>query len=105
MKNNHSENRNNTKSFGVRKDKDGVMFTAFYPQAQTVKIAGDFNNWQPENTPMKKYRKEGVWKAKIPLGQGTHRYRYVVDDRWQKDPNNEAAEPNPYNELNSLVSL
>jgi 1,4-alpha-glucan branching enzyme len=101
-----SKRTNTSNSLGVRKDKNGVMFTAHFEQAQNVQIAGDFNNWQPQKNPMKKYRKEGIWKARISLSRGsTYRYRYVVDGNWQHDPNNEAVEPNPYNELNSLVTV
>jgi len=106
IRTNERKKRNTSQTFGIRKDKDGVMFTAFFDKASSVQIAGDFNGWQPEKNPMKKFRKEGVWKAKIPLSQGgTYRYRFVVDGQWQQDPHNDAVEPNPYNELNSLVTV
>jgi len=101
----NTENQKTSESFGIRKDKDGVMFTAFYPEAKTVQIASDFNDWQPERNPMKRYRSAGVWKLKIPLPKGNYRYRYVVDGRWQQDPYNDAVEPNPYSEFNSLVQV
>lgn len=90
---------------GIRQSKDGVTFTAFYPGANTVQIAGDFNNWQPAQTPMKKSGRNGIWKVKLPLNAGTHRYRYVVDGHWQQDPYNDAAEPNSYGEFNSVIQI
>jgi 1,4-alpha-glucan branching enzyme len=92
-------------SCGIRQFKDGVTFTVIFPDANTVRIAGDFNNWQPEKTPMKKFRKDGLWKVKLPLNAGIYRYRLVVDGLWQQDPYNTATESNPYGELNSVVQV
>jgi 1,4-alpha-glucan branching enzyme len=92
-------------SCGVHQFKDGVTFTAIFPDANVVQLAGDFNNWQPEQTPMKKIRKDGLWKVKLPLSVGTYRYRLVVDGHWQQDPYNKATESNPYGELNSVVQV
>ena len=92
-------------SCGIRQFKDGVTFTGLFPDANAVQLAGDFNNWRPEQTPMKKFRKNGLWKVKLPLDAGTYRYRLVVDGHWQHDPYNEATENNPYGELNSVVQV
>lgn len=93
------------KSCGISQTKDGVIFTAFYPEASSVQLAGDFNDWQPEKTPMKKISKEGVWNTKLRLTSGTHSYRFVVDGHWQQDPCNDAVEPNSYGEYNSVVNV
>jgi 1,4-alpha-glucan branching enzyme len=90
--------------YGVRQVDDGVIFAAYYPTAGSVQIAGDFNNWQPQQTPMRQIS-DGVWKVKLPLSAGSYRYRLVVDGQWQQDPNNEATEPNPYGELNSVLQV
>ena len=89
---------------GPRQAGNAVIFTASYPQAKTVQIAGDFNNWQPAKTPMTKAG-DGTWQASISLAKGTHRYRFVVDGRWQHDPHNNMTEPNPYGELNSVLKV
>lgn len=92
-------------SCGVRQFKDGVTFTVLFPDANVVQLAGDFNNWQPEQAPMKKFRKDGLWKIKLPLKVGVYRYRLVVDGLWQQDPYNTVTESNPYGELNSIVQV
>jgi chromosome partitioning protein len=98
-------NRTGTAEFyGVRQVADGVIFSAYYPTASTVQIAGDFNNWQPQQTPMRQVS-DGVWKVKLPLSAGSYRYRLVVDGQWQQDPNNGATEPNQYGELNSVLQV
>jgi 1,4-alpha-glucan branching enzyme len=90
---------------GIKQLKNSVVFTAFYPSARTVQIAGDFNNWQPQQNPMEKIKDKGYWQAKLPLAKGTYRYRLVVDGQWQQDPNNSNSEPNPYGGLNSVLSI
>ena len=91
--------------YGVRQLEDAVMFATLYPRATSVQVAGDFNNWQPEQAPMKKVGNNGLWQIKLPIGKGRYRYRLVVDGQWQQDPYNEATEPNPYGELNSVLEV
>jgi len=91
--------------YGVRQNQGQVEFVALYPQAQTVQLAGDFNNWQPERSPLDLTGHQGRWKVSLPLPAGRYHYRYVVDGRWQQDPYNEQTEQNPYGELNSVVEV
>jgi len=77
----------------------------FIQGARTVQIAGDFNNWQPEQTPLTKVADNGVWQIKLPMTKGKYRYRLVVDGHWQQDPYNETTELNPYGELNSVLEV
>jgi len=98
-------NVDSSQCYGVCQVDGGVMFTALFPQARVVQVAGDFNNWQPEKTPMRKVKINGLWQVKLPLTAGTYRYRLVVDGQWMRDPHNKAAEPNPYGELNSVLHI
>ena len=93
------------KLYGISKVRGGVVFTAFYPSASTVCVAGDFNGWQPKLAPMKKIDDKGDWQIKLPLTPGSYRYRFVVDGHWQHDPHNPDTEPNPYGELNSVLKV
>ncbi len=91
--------------YGVNQIKDAVVFVTLYPRANTVQIAGDFNNWQPAKTQMQKVSSNGVWQTKIKLPAGRYHYRLVVDGQWQQDPYNEMTESNPFGELNSVVEV
>jgi len=91
--------------YGVSQINDAVVFVTLYPRAQIVQIAGDFNNWQPENAPMQKVGDTGVWQTKMNLPQGRYRYRLVVDGQWQQDPYNEVTELNPFGGFNSVLEI
>lgn len=91
--------------YGVRQMPEGVLFVAKFPKAQDVRIAGDFNNWVPEKTPMLHADGPDTFRALIRLEPGRYRYRLVVDGQWQTDPNNQAYEPNPFGGMNSVVEV
>jgi chromosome partitioning protein len=91
--------------YGVTQINDTAVFVTLYPRARQVQIAGDFNNWQPELTPMEKAGDSGVWQTKMHLAAGRYRYRLVVDGQWQQDPYNELTEQNPFGGLNSVLEV
>jgi len=91
--------------YGVNQINDAVVFVTLYPRAETVQIAGDFNNWQPAKNQMEKVGSSGVWQSKLKLPAGKYRYRLVVDGQWQQDPYNELTESNPFGGFNSVVEV
>ncbi|MCK4914299.1 MAG: AAA family ATPase [Planctomycetes bacterium] len=91
--------------YGVSQINEAIAFVTFYPLADTVQIAGDFNNWQPEKTTMQKVGESGVWQADMKMPSGKYRYRLVVDGQWQQDPYNENAEANPFGGFNSVLEV
>jgi chromosome partitioning protein len=91
--------------YGVNQIDDALVFVSLYPRASSVQIAGDFNNWQPSKTPMKRVGDSGIWQTKLKLPQGKYRYRLVVDGQWQQDPYNERTEVNPFGEYNSILEV
>ena len=90
--------------YGVKQTGDQVTFVAMYPHAKSVAIAGEFNGWNPDNTPLEK-ADNGRWVARMNLDSGSYQYRYVVDGRWQQDPHNGNSVENEFGEMNSLVEL
>lgn len=91
--------------YGTRQVDDAVMFVTLYPRANSVQIAGDFNNWQPDKTQLTKVNGNGAWQIKLPMAKGKYRYRLVVDGIWQQDPYNETTELNPFGEMNSVLEV
>ena len=56
------------------------------PAAQQVYVAGSFNGWKPDTTPLMALG-NGRWKGDLKLGPGRHEYLFVVDGQWRPDPN------------------
>lgn len=54
--------------------------------ARKIYLAGDFNNWEFESTPLKK-QKDGSLATTLDLQTGSeYQYRYVLDgERWEND--------------------
>lgn len=90
--------------YGVRQEGDVIVFRTKQPQAIEVQIAGDFNDWMPHTTPMRRLS-DGDYEARLRLPQGRYRYRLVVDGRWSHDLNNPRLETNEYGELNSIAEV
>jgi len=88
--------------YGVTQTNEAAVFVTLYPRAGQVH---DFNNWQPEESPMEKISDSGIWQTKMNLAAGRYRYRLVVDGQWQQDPYNEMTEANPFGGLNSVVEV
>ena len=90
--------------YGVHQFDKSVKFISLYPRAKAVQIAGDFNNWQPQQTIMTP-AKDGKWELALELAPGKYRYRMVVDGQWQQDPYNGNVETNPFGEYNSILEV
>ncbi|HVM61102.1 MAG TPA: glycogen-binding domain-containing protein [Verrucomicrobiae bacterium] len=72
------------------------------PSAHSVFVAGNFNGWDPQHTPLRK-EAGGVWRAFLPLSPGRYEYRLVVDGQWQEDPGARESVPNPHGGRNSVL--
>ena len=78
--------------------------TLQHPGAASVFIAGSFNEWSPDATPMLKVG-EGSWVTEIALPPGRYEYRFVVDGEWMDEPQAVETVPNPFDGLNAVLSV
>jgi len=81
-----------------------ITLTIFAPQAREVKLAGNFNDWNPDVAPLKN-RGQGEWVARLKLRAGQYEYRFVVDGEWIADPGTSHTRPNPFGGLNSVLTV
>ena len=72
--------------------------------AAAVSIAGTFNDWRPDATPMVR-SEQGRWVKDIALSPGTYEYRLVVDGVWIPDPAAAESVPNPFGDRNSVLKV
>jgi len=85
---------------------DGAVLIAHHaPEASDVKIAGDFNNWQPDEDDTFKNTGEGMWVKMLMLDPGEYQYKLVIDGNWVEDPNNPNAVDDPFGGKNSVLRI
>lgn len=63
-----------------------VEFRLYAPEASTVQVAGEFNDWNPLEGRMEPDLDAGIWRLDLKLAPGRYRYRFVVDGAWVEDP-------------------
>jgi hypothetical protein len=72
------------------------------PGAKQVAIAGSFNDWKPERTPLVQIG-NGRWVGDLAVKPGRHEYLFVVDGQWVPDPNAKENVQNPFGGKNSVL--
>jgi cyclomaltodextrinase len=55
-----------------------------------VTVAGDFNNWSRDATPLKP-QGDGSYGVSVELTEGVHHYKFVVDGQWVNDPHSDPS--------------
>ncbi len=78
-----------------------VHFEFHYPAAKSVCIAGTFNDWRPDTTPMIALD-PGRWAKDLALPPGDYEYCLVVDGQWKPDPQAAETVANPFGGMNSI---
>ncbi len=94
--------KNPKKKVNVKKME--TEFSLVAPQAGSVFLSGDFNQWNTSSHPLKK-GKDGKWKISLPLSPGQYQYRFLVDGEWQNDPSSPECVANPFGTSNCLKSV
>jgi hypothetical protein len=63
-----------------------VRLVVLQPGARSVHVAGDFNGWDPDRTPLEQIS-SGAWMTTVSLEPGRYEYMFVVDgSTWIADP-------------------
>jgi len=91
--------------YGIRQTPEGVVVCLRYPEAKSVQLAGDFNNWNPAATSLKPAGENGDFEGTLRLRPGRYNYRLVIDGRWTHDKYNPVNETNEFGELNSVLEV
>ena len=76
------------------------------PEASTVALVGDFNDWSHTATPMRRAPGDAVWSVTIPLTEGRYRYAFLVDGtQWLPDPSAPRTIDDDFGPPNSVVTV
>ncbi|MFM2094368.1 MAG: 1,4-alpha-glucan branching enzyme GlgB, partial [Planctomycetota bacterium] len=78
----------------------GVNFAVWAPNAGSVSVVGDFNQWDGRQHMMRKHVPSGIWELFVPGLQAGMPYKFRVRTRWgesidKSDPYGFAAELPP----------
>ena len=74
------------------------------PEARQVFVAGSFNDWKPESTPLIR-QKDGKWVGDLAVKPGRYEYLFVADGEWLPDPKAKEFVQNPFGGKNSVLSV
>ena len=55
----------------------GTWFAVWAPHAEMVSVIGEFNNWDPEQSPMQRVG-GGLWEVFVPGAAAEQRYKYRI---------------------------
>jgi|SRR6267143_4708669 len=81
-----------------------INFFCVAPEAHSVSVIGDFNDWRRSAHPMNR-QSDGSWHLQIPLNHGHHHYAFLVDDSPVLDPRATGIARNEKNERVSLIAV
>jgi hypothetical protein len=82
-----------------------IQFVFVAPNAASVAIAGDFNDWDPAANPLRRSA-AGVWSATVTLEPGRHLYAFIVDGKqWVADPTAPSAPGDDFGTPNSMITV
>ena len=81
-----------------------VNFFCVAPEAQSVTLVGDFNDWRPNAHAMER-QTDGSWHLQVPLNHGHHHYAFLVDGKPVLDPRAMGIARNEKNERVSLIAV
>lgn len=84
-----------------------VRFEIQAPGAQTVSLAGDFNGWDMNATPLSDENHDGVWTIELPLKAGrVYKYMFVIDgSKWVPDPSARRSIDDGFGGKDSVLDL
>ena len=60
-------------------------FMVYAPEAKTVSLAGTFNDWSLDATPLNRDA-EGTWRLTLDLPPGRYEYKFIINGKWCCEP-------------------
>ncbi len=83
-----------------------IQFVLVAPEAASVALVGDFNDWNVSATPLVQGQGDGVWSVTVPLTPGRYQYSFLVDgSTWIQDPRAARAVEDEFGRPNSVVTI
>jgi hypothetical protein len=81
-----------------------IQFVLVAPDAHSVAVVGDFNNWGLNDTALVAENHNGVWSVSAPVHTGVHRYAFLVNGKqWVADPTAPRAADDDFGQPSSAL--
>jgi len=74
------------------------------PNAAAVSVAGDFNAWNSQTTPLRAAG-EGWWEVELRLAPGNYEYVYVIDGSWTTPPEAKITREDGFGGRNGVLEI
>ena len=84
--------------------KKTLGFQIKFPEAESVVLVGDFNEWNESANQMRK-NKDGTWRAELKVPEGKHQFRYFVNGMYWENDDECPSVPNDFGTVNSVVNV
>jgi len=82
-----------------------VQFSIEAPSANTVAVAGDFNDWAPQIV-LTDSDGDGIWTGRVALEPGVHQYMFVIDGtQWTTDPKADRYTDDGFGNRNAVLVI
>lgn len=87
--------------------REQVRLSIIAPDADSVMVAGDWNNWDSESQRLAKTGRGDEWSIELELESGKeYRYQFVIDgERWINDPSARMQVEDGFGGVNSILEM
>ena len=83
-----------------------VRFELYAPQATSVELLGNFNNWKTGTLQLNGPDPTGHWLTTLHLAEGRYEYLFLVDGvHWIADPKALVLRPDGFGKMNSVLEV
>jgi chromosome partitioning protein len=89
---------------GLRVIPDGVAFDHPTLPPSQVRLAGDFNHWEPDRNVRLLQFVDG-WEKRLEVPPGRYEYKFLLEGVWTPDPWNPRHVYNPHGTENSVIEV
>ena len=92
------------KTVNAKQKRRKVRFSCNAPDAGSVFLVGDFNEWDETKHPMRKNANQ-QWEINVMLYPGRYEYKFLIDGKWRLDPENDWKCINCYDTYNNIIAV
>lgn len=83
-----------------------VRFVYIDKEAESISVAGDFNDWEPESLSQQTVNGQQVWTGLVSMSRGEHSYMFLKNgEQWLTDPMAPVHRNDGFGNKNAVIYL